>query len=165
MRYVLLKHLTSYVLGLLFIVTVFSTENYLNKQSLYFSVFVVVASFLSVCTLLIVRSRNRIVLEDYLVMGFALWLTINYLYISPINVSAVYWGDMFVLATYGVLRVTMPEYRCLKHVVFIILLCLLLYEAFFGIMQAFRLVPSGHGMYLITGSFLIQVLLADIWRR
>ena len=138
---------------LLFLLVLMPTEPYLNTQSVKFAWLVLALAGISVLTLLIVRSRNRIVLEDYLVFGFALWLTVSYFYISPVNVPDVYWGNMFVLTVYGALRVAMPEYRYLKHVVFILLLCLLFYEAFLGIRQAFRLAPSGHGIYLVTGSF------------
>jgi O-antigen ligase len=121
-------------------------------HSIYYICSVAGIIVITILSLLFRKEKVRITLTDVLVLLYFVYLTINYLFVSQVDVSTKYLNTGFLFLLYCSFRVLLTEGSTITKLLLIVLLVLGIAESALGLAQWTGVTHSGHD-FLITGTF------------
>lgn len=145
--------ISSVAVLLLLLLVATPTESVIGTQILSFFRVSLVLAVCSLFYIFMVKSPNRLTVEDALAGALTLSLTLNYWFVSPLTVPDSYWEYLFLGGVYVSLRILLPGNRVAGFAVLLAVLGVGCYETWLGLRQALGTAYSKHALYPVTGTF------------
>jgi len=99
------------------------------------------------------RIKSGFTIVDLFFFLFFIYLTINHLFLSPVNASGKYLVLLLLGINYFSLRIIFSAYQNMGKFMSIVIVICGLVEAFLGIRQFLGMSPSLHSGFAMTGTF------------
>ena len=132
-------------------IVLFDPHSHAHVRSICYLWTMLAIMALTIFSLIIRKHPLKPTLFDGLVILFFVYLTLNYLFVSQVNVSTRYFNTIYLILLYFALRLLLTSYPNIIKVLLVVFILFGLGESLLGFAQSLGLTDSGH-TFPVTGT-------------